>query len=93
MRTVLILPDRRWRRPLRWRIRQPLAQPPWPGKLCTYTQTHPVPMPESHCTSSRVDKVMLSCWIPEGLRQELDRAGAEQGLRPHGRTQNHGKPA
>ncbi|CAK6698368.1 hypothetical protein IFHNHDMJ_02416 [Synechococcus sp. CBW1107] len=30
---------------------------------------------------------MLSCWIPEDLRQELDRAWAEQGLRPHGRTQ------
>ena len=31
---------------------------------------------------------MLSCWISEELRQELDRAWAEQGLRPHGRTQN-----
>ncbi len=30
---------------------------------------------------------MLSCWIPERLRQELDRVWAEQGLRPHGRTQ------
>ena len=30
---------------------------------------------------------MLSCWIPEDLRQELDRVWAEQGLRPHGRTQ------
>ena len=30
---------------------------------------------------------MLSCWISEELRQELDRAWAEQGLRPHGRTQ------
>ena len=39
------------------------------------------------CTSSRVGKVMLSCWIPEDLRQQLDRAWAEQGLRPHGRTQ------
>ena len=43
--------------------------------------------PERHCTSSREDKVMLSCWISEELRQELDRAWAEQGLRPHGRTQ------
>ena len=31
---------------------------------------------------------MLSCWIPEKLRQELDRVWAEKGLRPHGRTQN-----
>ncbi len=30
---------------------------------------------------------MLSCLIPEHLRQELDRFWAEQGLRPHGRTQ------
>jgi hypothetical protein len=30
---------------------------------------------------------MLSCWISEELRQELDRAWAEQGLMPHGRTQ------
>jgi hypothetical protein len=30
---------------------------------------------------------MLSCWIPVELRQQLDRAWAEQGLRPHGRTQ------
>ena len=43
--------------------------------------------PERHCTSSREGKVVLSCWIPERLRQELDRVWAEQGLRPHGRTQ------
>ena len=43
---------------------------------------------ERHCTSSREGKVMLSCWIPDELRQELDRVWAEQGLRPHGRTQN-----
>jgi hypothetical protein len=43
--------------------------------------------PERHCTSSREGKVMLSCWISEELRQELDRAWAKQGLRPHGRTQ------
>lgn len=42
---------------------------------------------ERHCTSSREGKVMLSCWISEELRQELDRAWAAQGLRPHGRTQ------
>ncbi len=30
---------------------------------------------------------MLSCWIPEAQRQELDRLWASQGLRPHGRTQ------
>jgi len=46
-----------------------------------------VTTPERHCTSSRVGKVVLSCWIPEGLRQELDRVWAEQGLKPHGRTQ------
>jgi hypothetical protein len=46
-----------------------------------------MPAPERHCTSSREGKVMLSCWISEELRQELDRAWAEQGLRPHGRTQ------
>ncbi len=27
------------------------------------------------------------CWNPERLRQDLDRAWAEQGLRHHGRTQ------
>ena len=43
--------------------------------------------PERHCTSSRQGKVMLSCWIPEQLRQELDQAWADQGLKPHGRTQ------
>ena len=42
---------------------------------------------QQRCTSSRVGKVMLSCWIPVELRQQLDRAWAEQGLRPHGRTQ------
>jgi hypothetical protein len=46
-----------------------------------------MPTPKSHCTSSREGKVVLSCWIPEELRQELDRVWAEQGLRPHGRTQ------
>lgn len=30
---------------------------------------------------------MLSCWISEELRLELDRIWAAQGLRPHGRTQ------
>lgn len=47
----------------------------------------PVTSPERHCTSSRQGKVMLACWISEELRQELDRVWAEQGLRPHGRTQ------
>jgi hypothetical protein len=42
---------------------------------------------DRHCTSSRTGKVMLSCWIPVELRQQLDRVWAEQGLRPHGRTQ------
>jgi hypothetical protein len=42
---------------------------------------------DRHCTSSRTGKVMLSCWIPVELRQQLDRVWAEKGLRPHGRTQ------
>jgi hypothetical protein len=54
--------------------------------MCTGAQFS-VSSPERHCTSSREGKVMLSCWISEDLRQELDRAWAEQGLRPHGRTQ------
>jgi hypothetical protein len=40
------------------------------------------------CTSSRQGKVLLSCWIPQDLRMELDRVWAAKGLRPHGRTQN-----
>ena len=40
-----------------------------------------------HCTSNRVGKFLLSCSIPERLRQELDRVWVEQGPRPHGRTQ------
>ena len=44
-------------------------------------------MAERRCTSSRDGKVMLSCWIPEALRDQLDRAWADQGLRRHGRTQ------
>jgi len=39
------------------------------------------------CRSSREGKVLLSCWIPEDLRMELDRVWAARGLRPHGRTQ------
>lgn len=39
------------------------------------------------CSSSRNGKVMLSCWIPEAQRLELDRLWASSGLRPHGRTQ------
>jgi hypothetical protein len=39
------------------------------------------------CTSSREGKVLLSCWIPQDLRMELDRIWAIKGLRPHGRTQ------
>lgn len=31
--------------------------------------------------------MLLSCWISEDLRMELDRAWAAKGLRPHGRTQ------
>ena len=39
------------------------------------------------CSSSREGKVLLSCWINEDLRMELDRVWAAMGLRPHGRTQ------
>lgn len=44
-------------------------------------------MPAKQCTSSRQGKVLLSCWITEELRMELDRVWATRGLRPHGRTQ------
>ena len=44
-------------------------------------------MPAKRCGSSREGKVLLSCWIPEELRMELDRVWAAKGLRPHGRTQ------
>ena len=44
-------------------------------------------MVAQRCSSSREGKVLLSCWIPEGLRMELDRVWAAKGLRPHGRTQ------
>ena len=47
----------------------------------------PAAAPRRTCSSSRSGKVMLSCWIPEAQRQELDRLWASQGLRPHGRTQ------
>jgi hypothetical protein len=39
------------------------------------------------CSSSREGKVLLSCWIQEELRMELDRVWAARGLRPHGRSQ------
>jgi len=42
---------------------------------------------QGRCSSSREGKVMLSCWISEELRLELDRIWASKGLRPHGRTQ------
>lgn len=42
---------------------------------------------QGRCSSSRTGKVMLSCWIPEALRMELDRVWAAKGLRPHGRSQ------
>ena len=60
---------------------------PFSGRVCTCAHRFSMTTPERHCTSSREGKVVLSCWIPEGLRQELDRVWAEQGLRPHGRTQ------
>lgn len=44
-------------------------------------------MAAKRCSSSREGKVLLSCWIPEELRMELDRVWASKGLRPHGRTQ------
>ncbi|MFM7361935.1 MAG: hypothetical protein ACKO25_08955 [Cyanobium sp.] len=44
-------------------------------------------MPAKRCSSSREGKVLLSCWISQELRMELDRVWAARGLRPHGRTQ------
>ena len=44
-------------------------------------------MAAKHCIASREGKVLLSCWISPELRMELDRVWAEQGLKPHGRTQ------
>jgi hypothetical protein len=44
-------------------------------------------MAPKRCSSSRDGKVLLSCWITPELRLELDRVWANQGLRPHGRTQ------
>lgn len=44
-------------------------------------------MAAKRCSSSRQGKVLLSCWIREELRMELDRVWASKGLRPHGRTQ------
>jgi hypothetical protein len=44
-------------------------------------------MAAKRCSSSRQGKVLLSCWITEELRMELDRVWASKGLRPHGRTQ------
>ncbi len=46
-----------------------------------------VSMAAKRCSSSREGKVLLSCWIPEELRMELDRVWAAKGLRPLGRTQ------
>ena len=46
-----------------------------------------LPVAAKRCSSSRVGKVLLSCWIPEDLRMDLDRVWAAKGLRPHGRTQ------
>ena len=44
-------------------------------------------MVPKRCSSSREGKVLLSCWISEELRMQLDRAWAARGYRPHGRTQ------
>ncbi|MFM7734210.1 MAG: hypothetical protein ACKO6F_12285 [Cyanobium sp.] len=44
-------------------------------------------MPAKRCSSSREGKVLLSCWISQELRMELDRVWAARGLRPQGRTQ------
>jgi len=46
-----------------------------------------LPVAAKRCSSSREGKVLLSCWIPEDLRMDLDRVWAAKGLRPHGRTQ------
>ena len=58
----------------------------------SHTRIHSTKSPWSsmvakRCTSSREGKVLLSCWITEELRMELDRVWAAKGLRPHGRTQ------
>jgi hypothetical protein len=39
-------------------------------------------MAVKHCSSSREGKVLLSCWIPQDLRTELDRVW----VRPWGRS-------
>ena len=44
-------------------------------------------MAAKRCSSSREGKVLLSCWIPEELRMQIDQVWAAKGLRPHGRTQ------
>ena len=44
-------------------------------------------MAAKRCSSSREGKVLLSCWISEELRMQLDRVWASKGYRPHGRTQ------
>jgi hypothetical protein len=54
---------------------------------CVHVHNASMTSLERRCTSSRDGKVMLSCWIPEDLREQLDRVWADQGLRPHGRTQ------
>ena len=46
---------------------------PWAQPLSMST-------PERHGTFSREGKRVLSCWIAERLRQQLDRVWAEQGL-------------
>jgi len=54
---------------------------------CVHVHIRVMTAPARRCSSSRDGKVMLSCWIPEDLREQLDRVWADQGLRPHGRTQ------
>jgi hypothetical protein len=44
-------------------------------------------MAAKRCSSSREGKVLLSCWLPEELRMQLDRVLAAKGLRPHGPAQ------
>ena len=58
------------------------------GGRIVHTHTDRAGMAERRrCSASREGKVMLSCWISEELRLELDRLWADRGLRPHGRTQ------
>ncbi len=65
------------------------SRPPWRTLLQVYIAAIDpgALMAAKRCSSSREGKVLLSCWITEELRMELDRVWAAKGYRPHGRTQ------